>query len=142
MAAVQLTDEMKEAFAGALVGGTAVVVGTAGASGMPDLAHKGSVMVWDDEHIAFWERAHGTTLKNMQENPQVTFLYWNPQARKLWKFFGVAELHAAGETRHAVMARTIQLELDRDPDRKGVAAVVRIDKVIELGKVTMERNPG
>ena len=142
MDGIQLTDEMKEALAGALMAGSAVVVGTAGADGMPDLAHKGSTMVWDEDHIAFWERAHGTTLKNIEENPKVSFLYWNPAARKLWKFFGVAELHATGELREAVMARTIQLELDRDPDRKGVAAVVRIDKVVEMGKITMERKAG
>jgi predicted pyridoxine 5'-phosphate oxidase superfamily flavin-nucleotide-binding protein len=139
MDGVQLRDEMKDALAKALISGCAVIVGTAGADGTPDLAHKGSVMVWDEDHIAFWERAHGTTLSNMQANPKVTLLYWNPAERKLWKFFGSAELHASGALRDAVMARTIQLELDRDPDRKGVAAVVRVDKVVELGKVTMER---
>jgi hypothetical protein len=58
----------------------------------------------------------------------------------VWKMFGVAELHASGETRDAVMGRTIQLELDRDPDRKGVAVVIRVDRVLEAGKETMRRD--
>ncbi len=139
MAAIQLSDEMRDAFASALADQAPVTIATAGASGMPDIAFKGSAMVWDGEHVAFWERALGTTLRNMQENPQVCVLYRNPARRQVWKLFGVAELHADGQLRQQVMDRTIQLELDRDPERKGVAVVIRIDKVIELGKVVMER---
>lgn len=59
-------------------------------------------------------------------------LYRNPATRLAWKFWGTAELHAEGELRDAVMARTVQLELDRDPERKGMALV--IDRVTQLGK--------
>lgn len=139
MAEVRLTDEMREAFANALTDGAPVIVATAGASGMPDVAFKGSAMIWDDEHVAFWERALGTTLRNLQENPQACVLYRNGPKRIAWKMFGVAELHPEGELRQQVMDRTIQLELDRDPERKGVAVIIRIDKVIALGQVIMER---
>src|SRR5688572_21761370 len=112
---------MREAFANALTDRAPVTVATSSAAGMPDIAFKGSAMVWDDDHMAFWERSLGTTLKNMQENPQVCLLYRNAEKRQVWKFFGVCELHPEGDLRQQVMDRTIQLELDRDPDRKGVA---------------------
>ena len=136
---IQLTDEMRERINNALTEGNPVMVATASASGMPDLVFKGSMMVFDSEHLAYWERALGTTLRNLKENPQVCVMYRNPQTRTVWKMFGVAELHAAGETREAVMGRTIQLELDRDPERKGVAVVIRVDRVLEAGKETMRR---
>lgn len=139
MADVKLTADMRKAIDNALMERVPLMVATSSQSGMPDIAFKGSVMVWDDEHMAFWERALGTTLRNMQENPNVCLLYRNPETRTLWKFFGVCELHATGDIRQGVMDRTVQLELDRDPERKGVAAVVRIDKVIQLGQVIMER---
>ena len=46
---------------------------------------------------------------------------------------------SSGELRQQVMDRTIALELDRDPERKGAAVMVRIDKVLQLGQVIMER---
>jgi hypothetical protein len=59
--------------------------------------------------------------------------------RKIWKMFGQAEVITEGPLRQQVMDRTIQLELDRDPERKGAAVMIRIDKVIQLGQVIMER---
>ncbi len=142
MPEVHLTKQMSEAFASAIPDGRPALVATASASGMPDLAYKGSLMVLDDDHLAFWERAHGTTLQNLRQNPQASALYWNPTARISWKFFGVAELLTAGARRMEIMGRTVQIELDRDPERKGVAVVIRIDKVIQLGQVVMERGSG
>ncbi len=136
---IQLTDEMRERINNALTEGNPVMVATASASGMPDLVFKGSMMVFDSERLAYWERALGTTLQNLKENPQVCVMYRNPQTRTFWKMFGVAELHASGQTREAVMGRTIQVELDRDPERKGVAVVIRVDRVLEAGKETMRR---
>jgi uncharacterized protein len=137
---ISLTDEMRARINNALTEGNPVMVATASGSGMPDLVFKGSMMVFDTEHLAYWERALGTTLQNLKDNPQACVMYRNPQTRTVWKMFGVAELHASGETRDAVMGRTIQLELDRDPDRKGVAVVIRIDRVLEAGKETMRRD--
>jgi hypothetical protein len=136
---IALTDQMRERFDHSVAEGLAALVGTASAAGVPDMAFKGSVMVWDDEHLAFWERAHGMTLANLRENPQACILYRNPTERLNWRFWGVAELLETGALRDQIMARTVQVELDRDPERKGVAVLIRVDKVIEAGKVTMER---
>ncbi|MBK7726811.1 MAG: hypothetical protein IPI33_16830 [Dehalococcoidia bacterium] len=53
--------------------------------------------------------------------------------------FGQAEVLTEGPVRQEVMDRTIPLELDRDPERKGAAIMIRIDWVLQLGKVIMER---
>src|SRR5947209_161868 len=104
---IALTDEMREAFASSLADGAPVIVATAAASGEPDIAFKGSAMVWDAEHLAFWERSRGQTLSNLEENPHICLQYRNPARQLAWKFFGVAELHAAGDLRQQVMDRTI-----------------------------------
>ena len=67
--------------------GYTMLVATASKDGEPDLAFKGSVMVWDKDHLAFWERAHGTTLSNLAENPQVALVYRNRDAARNWRFF-------------------------------------------------------
>jgi pyridoxine/pyridoxamine 5'-phosphate oxidase len=109
--------------------GYTMLVATASKSGAPDLAFKGSVMVWDKDHLAFWERAHGTTLSNLEENPQAALVYRNRDAGKNWRFWGDARLLRDGEVREGIMARTFQPELDRDPERKGVAVLIRVNKV-------------
>lgn len=139
---IEFTQEMKEALDNSFGEQMFVIVGTAGADGMPDVAFKGSVMSWGSDHIAFWERALGTTYRNLLANPQVCFLYRNPAKRLGWKFFGVAEVHTAeadSEVRRQVMARTVQFELDRDPERKGAAVVVRIDRIVQGPQVLQER---
>ena len=113
--------------------GLTCLVATASKDGQPNLAFKGSVMVWDKDHLAFWERAHGETLKQLRENPRITAVYRNRAAGKAWRFWGVAELHESGELRDQIMARTIQAELDRDPERKGVAVLIRVDRVAGSG---------
>ncbi|MBI5947275.1 MAG: pyridoxamine 5'-phosphate oxidase family protein [Chloroflexi bacterium] len=136
---IELTEEMRAAFDTALTDGVPAIVATAGEAGMPDLAYKGSLMVWDNDRLAFWERVHGTTLQNMVENPHACVLYRNPSTRLAWKFFGAVTLEPTGELRDAVMAKTNEIELSRDPERKGIAVLIRVDKVMAAGRVLMER---
>ncbi|MGK2966529.1 MAG: pyridoxamine 5'-phosphate oxidase family protein [Tepidiformaceae bacterium] len=137
--AIEFTDEMVAALDNSFKDQKIVMIASAGKSGMPDLAFKGSAFAWDREHIAFWERALGTTFRNLQENPQACLLYRNPEARMTWKFFGEATVYTEGETRDAVMARSVQEELDRDPERKGAAVIVRVDKIVFGPNVLQER---
>ncbi len=113
--------------------GLTCLVATASKDGAPNLAYKGSLMVWDTDHLAFWERAHGETLAHLRENPKIAAVYRNRADGKAWRFWGVAEVRESGELRAGVMARTVQAELNRDPDRKGVAILIRIDRVSGAG---------
>jgi len=113
--------------------GVTCLVATASKDGRPNLAFKGSLMVWDKDHLAFWERAHGETLAHLRENPRIAAVYRNRAAGKAWRFWGVAEVHASGEPRDRVLARTIPAEFERDPERKGVAVVIRVDRVSGAG---------
>lgn len=139
IAEVALTDEMKEAFNTALADGAPVMVATASADGMPDIAFKGSALVWDKDHVAFWERAHGMTEASLKENPKVCLLYRKPGTRQAWKMWGEATLLSDGDVREGIMAITNEIELSRDPDRKGTAVLIRIDRVTHLGQTIMQR---
>ena len=120
--------------------GLVCYVGTASKEGEPDIGPKGSMMVFDEQSLAFWERSHRTTLKNLEENPKVVVVYRNPEKSLQWRFHGVATIHKEGAIKDQVMARTVQIELDRDPDRKGVAVVIRVDKMMTFaGEVLQER---
>jgi uncharacterized protein len=130
---IKLTDQMRELIDPALAKGTPCLVATASKEGMPNVGYKGSVMVFDDDSLAYWERTRQGTLENVEENPNVMILFRDPATRAAWRFVGKATVHKEGPLRDQVMARTVQAELDRDPERKGYAVIVRVDKVLPLG---------
>lgn len=136
---IELTEEMTAAINSSFTDGLALLVGTASKAGMPDMAYKGSTMAFDGDHLAFWERSHGQTLRNLDENSQVCLIYRNPQTRLAFKFFGVAQLLKEGLVRQQIMDRTVEFELSRDPERTGVAVLIRIDKILQAGQVVQER---
>jgi predicted pyridoxine 5'-phosphate oxidase superfamily flavin-nucleotide-binding protein len=137
---IELTDEMKELLDSSLADRMPVMVATASKAGVPDISFKGSAMVWDREHLAFWERYHGETERNLVENPHVTLYYRNPDKRIGWRFFGTAELLTEGELREQIMARVNEIELSRDPERKGTAVLIRVDRVMQGVNVLMQRD--
>ena len=120
--------------------GWSCIVGTSDKDGQPQLRLKGSVMVFDSETLAYWERAKRSALENVLANPKVVVLYNNMKDRVRWRFYGVAEVHESEAIREEVMSRTVQDELDRDPDRLGVAVLVKENKISEMnGNVLQER---
>jgi predicted pyridoxine 5'-phosphate oxidase superfamily flavin-nucleotide-binding protein len=133
---IQLTQQMRELIDPALAKGTPCLVATASKDGIPNIGYKGSVMVFDDESLAYWERTLQGTLQNVEDNPQVMILFRDPASRAAWRFLGEATIHKDGPLREQVMARTVQAELDRDPERKGYAVIVKVDKVLPLSGQT------
>jgi len=138
---IELTDEMKGLLYSALADGFTPVVGTASKDGWPQISPKGSVMVYDRETLAYWERAKRSAMENLEENPRVVVYYNNQATRTRWRFYGIATIHESGPIRDDVMGKTIQAELDRDPERQGVAVLVKVDRVGELsGNILQQRD--
>ncbi len=137
---IEMTDEMKGLVDRNHADGWDCTVGTVDKDGQPQLSLKGSVMVYDAETLAYWERAKRTALDNVATNPKVTVLYNNMTDRIRWRFYGNAEVHEAGAIRDDVMSRTVEAELERDPERTGVAVLIKVNKIAELsGAVLQER---
>ena len=131
-APIALTDEMRERSDSALLNRTPCMMATASASGEPSIAFKGSMMVFDDEHLAYWERTLRGQAFHVEENPQVVVYYADLPNRVHWKFFGEAIVHRNGEIRERIMSRVIPVELDRDPERKGYGVLVRVGKILDV----------
>ena len=130
---IQFTEEMQEAINNALANGTPCIVATASSDGDPNVGFKGSVMALDDSHLAYWERSRRTILEHIEENPKVVVMYRDPATRLAWRFYGDATVHRDGSVRDQVMARVVQPELDRDPEREGFAIVIDVTRITTLG---------
>jgi predicted pyridoxine 5'-phosphate oxidase superfamily flavin-nucleotide-binding protein len=137
---IKLTEEMESALESAIKDQSPCLVATASVGGEPDVSYRGSVVVFDDEHLAFWERSQGETLRNLEENPQIAVLYRDAATRAGWRFYGRAEVLARGDRWQAVMDRMHPFQLAQDPDRKGLAVVVRVDRVRSGSEVIMQRD--
>ena len=130
---ISLSEQMRELIDPALAKGAPCMVATASRDGIPNVGYKGSVMVFDDESLAYWERTLQGTAENLAENPHVMVLFRDPATRAGWRFLGQATVYKDGPMREQVMARTVQAELDRDPERKGYAVIIKVDKVLPIG---------
>ena len=137
---INLTDQMRELIDSALANGNPCILATASVGGEPDIGYKGSMMVCDNGSLAYWERTRRQHLKNPLENPRVVVLFRDTKAKARWRFQGVATVHQDGPVREQVIARTIKVVLDKDPERKGCAVVIRVDRVTTLaGEVLQTR---
>lgn len=133
---IKLTPQMREEIDPALANGCSCLVATVSQDGLPNVGFKGSVMVFDDESLAYWERTLQGTMANVENNPSVMILFRNPTTRAAWRFVGKATAHQSGAWREQVMARTVPAELERDPERKGYAVIVKVDKILPLSGQT------
>ena len=98
--------------------------------GQPDLALKGSLMVWDKDHLAWWERSKRETLAALAVNPRVAILVRNPtRERRALRFYGTAQVVEDPDLRERVWDRVRQIEKDTDKEKQGVAVIVRVDRV-------------
>lgn len=129
---IKLTDEMRNMINPALANGCPCILASVSGSGEPDIGYKGSMMVFDDECLAYWERTRRQHLKNVQENPNVVVLFRDAKTRVGLRFHGKVELHEKGALWDQVMAKTVKEELDKDPERKGAAVIIRLDKVTNM----------
>ena len=144
---INLTDEMVSRLDSALADGYSCLVGTASKdgepqispNGEPQISPKGSVMAFNRDTLAYWERAKRSALDNVAENPQVVVYYAHAADRVRWRFHGRATVHEDGPIRQEVMDRCVQAELDRDPERLGVAVLINIDKITELSGEVLQQ---
>jgi len=116
------------------------LVGTVLPSGFAQVTPRGSTMVFDDEHIGLWERGTGSTAENMGDGSKVTVYFRKPQLREegvlprggIARLYGTAKIYKSGREYDEVWRRLVQPEKDRDPDKKGYAVLVKIDRVEDL----------
>lgn len=109
-------------------------------SGFAQVTPRGSTMVYDDEHLATWERGKGSTNANLADGSKVTVFFRKPQLRTdgllpkggIARFYGTARLHKSGPAYEEVWRRLVQPEKDRDPEKKGFAVLIKIERAEDL----------
>jgi hypothetical protein len=128
---IELTDEMRTRLASALLDGWPVIAASVHPDGRPKLSFYGSTQVFDDQTLAIWVRDPAAgILGRIESNPHLAFAYRNGAERIFWQFEGRAAVSDDPEVRAAVYDASPAPERDRDPDRKGAAVLVTVDRVV------------
>lgn len=87
-----LTKEMQDAV-GAI---RLCFAATASPEGEPNVSPKGSLCVWDDDHLAFADIASPQTIKNLRDNPRIEISMIDQMSRRGFRFKGTAEILDSG----------------------------------------------
>src|SRR5215470_17901167 len=114
--------------------GAPCLVATAGPNG-PNISVKGSMLVFDDDHLAYWERSKRQALDNLGHDKRVIVIYANFKAQRdgvldsgFLRFYGTAELHEAGPMREAIFQRLNKREQEHVGADKGIGVLIKIDR--------------
>lgn len=116
------------------------LVGSVLPNGFAQITPRGGTMVYDDGHIALWERGKGSTTANLADGTRLTVYFRKPQLREegllpkggIARFYGTAKIYKSGPVYEEVWRRLVQPEKDRDPDKKGFAVLIAIDRAEDL----------
>lgn len=116
------------------------LVGSVLPDGFAQVTPRGGTMVYDDEHIALWERGKGSTSANLKDGAKLTVYFRKPQLREegvlpkggIARFYGRAKIHKSGPVYEEVWRRLVQPEKDRDPNKAGYAVLIEVERAEDL----------
>jgi len=139
-----LSDTLKTLIRNAWDDGYPCLVATSGPNG-PNITPKGSMVVYDEQHLAWWERSKRAVLENLGHDKRVCIIYANFKAQRdgvlesgFIRFFGTVELHESGPVHDKIFSLLLPREQTHVGADTGIGALVRIEKAVDVrGKVIM-----
>ena len=128
---IQLTDEMRNKLATARADGTTVMAASIEPDGYPKFSYYGSLHVFSSDQLALWHRTPDSGLvTRLDAHPKMTFLYRHPTEPIFWQFSGRARVVEDEDVREKVYEGMPEGEKAFDPDRRGKAVIIDVDRVV------------
>jgi uncharacterized protein len=135
---MSISQKIRTLIDNAWVDGYPCLLATAGPDG-PNISPKGSMLVYDDDHLAYWERSKKQALTNLGADLRVCVMYPNFKAQRdgvlesgFLRFYGTAELHESGPVREAIFKRLNKREQEHDGADKGIGVLIRISRAADV----------
>ncbi|MEX2034916.1 MAG: pyridoxamine 5'-phosphate oxidase family protein [Xanthobacteraceae bacterium] len=114
------------------------LLATAGQDG-PNISPKGSMLVFDDRHMAYWERSKKKALENLGQDRRVVVMYSNFKAQRdgvlesgFLRFWGTAELYESGPVHDAIFSKLKKREQERVGADTGIGVLIKIDRAADV----------
>jgi len=106
-------------------------VATVCPDGTPNVSPKGTVAVWDDEHLVFLDIRSPGTISNIASNPAMEINVVDPILRKGYRFKGRAELVPDGAPLERVL-EFFRAERGTDTERVRAAVLMHVQQIAPL----------
>ena len=133
-----LSDKVKALINNAWADGFPVMVASAGPDG-PVIGPKGSMVVYDGEHLAYWERTRGKILEALKAEPRVCVFYANFPAQRakqldsgFLRFFGTATLHESGPVKDKIFSLISEREQTHAGSDTGIGVLIKITHAADI----------
>jgi hypothetical protein len=129
---LELDGDMRDAIGTAFESRNVVTVAYNGDDGWPHVSRRGSTQVFGPQQLAIWVRKRDDGLaKAVETRPQVTLFYLDLVERGVvYTFYGRGWVSTDPAVNDQVWAATPEREQAQDPERKGVALVVDLDRIV------------
>ena len=124
---MQLDDDMRRVVREQSLGFVATVC----ADGTANVSPKGTLRVWDDQHLVFLHLHSPGTVENLRTNPSIEVNVVDPLVRKGYRFKGEAEVLTEGDV-HAAVVERFQTQQGTDPARVQAVVLMRVDAAAAL----------
>lgn len=118
--------------------GAPCLVATNGPDG-PNISVKGSMVVVDDQHLAYWERSKRQALENLGHDNRVCIIYANFKAQRdgvldsgFLRFWGTAELHESGPMHDMIFKMLLPREQTHVGADTGIGVLVTIERSADI----------
>ena len=131
------------------------LVGVTLDDGYAQISPRGSVIVYDEDTLAIWDRGKGKTNETVHNGTKITVYFRNPEyggrgggngllpAGGIARFYGSAEVHAEdGEVRERVWMEMVEQERNNDPDKAGQAILIHMERAEQLNHKPLSELPG
>lgn len=106
-------------------------VATVCPDGTPNLSPKGTVTVWDNEHLVFADIRSPRTVSNLRKNPSVEINVVDPFLRKGYRFKGTAKILNKGKLLSEIL-EFYSKEIRNAKDRVKSIVLVKVEHASAL----------
>jgi hypothetical protein len=133
-----ISEKVKSLINSAWVDGYVCMLATAGQDG-PNISPKGSMLVFDNQHLAYWERSKKKALANLGQDRRVVVMYSNFKAQRdgvlesgFLRFWGIAEMHEEGAVHDAIFAKLTKREQEHVGADTGIGVLIKIARAADI----------
>ncbi len=133
-----ISEKLKALIRSAWDDGAPCLVATQGPNG-PNISPKGSMVVFDDDHLAYWERSKKQALENLGHDKRVCVIYANFKAQRDgvldFGLFAVLRKGRAARERaghNAIFNLLLPREQTHVGADTGIGVLVKIDRAADV----------
>jgi hypothetical protein len=133
-----ITQKIRDLIRSAWDDGAPCLVATNGPDG-PNISVKGSMVVYDDDHLAYWERSKKQALANLGHDQRVCVIYANFKAQRdgvldsgFLRFWGTAELHENGPVHARIFGLLLPREQTHVGADTGIGVLVKVARSADI----------